>query len=185
MPLAALVVHQLRYVFTYGPGAGGELAATGHSYLHELTPWLVALFACGLGAVLVRLSRAWRTGHGDGRPASFERVWVAATLALLAVYAGQELAEGWLASGHASGVLGVFGDGGLWSLPAAALVGAGVAAWVRGAARVVAAVARLRAVRAPRPRLLARPTWSLRPALPVPAAPLAASAAGRAPPRAR
>ena len=183
MPLAALLVHQLRYLVSYGPAAGGELAATGHRYLHELTPWLVTLFGCSMGLVLVRLARAWRSGHDDGRPASFRRLWLATTVALVAIYAGQEALEGLLATGHPAGLVGVFGDGGVWAVPAAALVGAAVALWVRGAARAVAAVAALRAVRPARRRAVEVARWSLRPVLPAPAAPLAAAAAGRAPPR--
>jgi hypothetical protein len=183
VPFAALVVHELRYLFTYGPAAAAELARTGHSYLHELTPWLATTFALALGSLLVRLARAWRTGEpGESRPASFERLWAAATLVLLAVYAGQESLEGIFAPGHTAGILGVFGDGGLWSLPAAALVGAGVALWIRGSAHVVACVARLRARKAPQPRLREVRRFVLRPALSVPRSPLAASAAGRAPP---
>ena len=35
---------------------------------------------------------------------------------LLAVYAGQELLEGLFATGHPQGLVGIFGDGGLWVL---------------------------------------------------------------------
>jgi hypothetical protein len=183
VPVAALLVHELRYLFTYGPAAAGELAATGHSYLHELTPWLMLGLGFGVGGLLVRLARAWRTGEGgDGRPASFERLWLAATVALVATYAGQEFLEGLFATGHPSGLVGVFGDGGLWSLPAAALVGAGLAAWVRGAARIVAHVARLR-VRRSAPARCLEVRHAPRPVVFALLSPLAASAAGRAPPR--
>lgn len=183
MPAAALAVHQLRYLFAYGPTAGGELTASGHRYLHELAPWLVALLACGVGALLVRLARAWQTGRADGRPPSFERLWLAASVALIAVYAGQELVEGLVASGHPAGLVGVFGDGGVWALPASALVGAGLAVWVRGAARVVACVARLRGIRGGRRRYVELRRLIPQPVLAAPLSPLAASAAGRAPPR--
>ena len=124
-----------------------------------------------------------RTGRGPGgRPASFERLWLVATLALLAVYAGQETLEGLLSSGHPGGLQALLGDGGWWVLPAAALVGAGVAAWTRGAHRIVATAARLG--RPPRP-LVRRAGVRFavpRPVLLPAAAPLASAAAGRAPP---
>jgi hypothetical protein len=98
VPVAAVLVHELRYVFAYGPGAAAELSETGHSYLHELTPWLAAAVALGLGMLLVRMARAWRSGDGEVcRPASFERLWVAASAALLSIYVGQELSR---ASSH-------------------------------------------------------------------------------------
>lgn len=183
MPLAALVVHHLRYLFTYGPAAAGEIAATGHGYLHELTPWLITLFACGVGAVLVRLAQAWRTGVDGGRPPSFERLWLATTAALVAIYAGQEFLEGLFATGHPTGLVGVFGHGGLWALPASALVGAGLAVLVRGAAHVIACVARLRSVRPVAARRVQVRRYAPQPVALVPLDPLAACAAGRAPPR--
>jgi hypothetical protein len=140
-------------------------------------------FALGLGTLLVRLARAWRTGDGETvQPASFKRLWVAATGALLAVYVGQELLEGFLATGHPTGLVGVFGDGGLWALPASALVGAGLAFWIRGAAEVVARVARLRAARTARVRAAEARRYPPRPVVFAPPSPLAAAAAGRAPP---
>src|SRR4051812_23436657 len=44
MPLAAVLVHELRYLFAFGPAAAGRLAETGHSYLHELAPWIVTAY---------------------------------------------------------------------------------------------------------------------------------------------
>jgi hypothetical protein len=183
VPLAALVVHELRFIFAYGPSAAGELAATGHSYLHELTPWIVTAFAVGIGLLLVRLARAWRTGTPEvARPASFERLWAAASAGLVAIYAGQELLEGFLATGHPTGLVGILGDGGWWSIPAALLVGAALAVWVRGTAAVVARVARLRATRPAPARPIELRRFTSREVALIAPTPLAASAAGRAPP---
>jgi hypothetical protein len=43
MPLATALVHQLRYVLAYGPGAAHELAEQGDAYVHSFLPWLVAI----------------------------------------------------------------------------------------------------------------------------------------------
>jgi hypothetical protein len=183
VPVAAVLVHELRFLFAYGPAAAGELAATGHSYLHELTPWLGVAFAFGLGLLLVRVARAWRTGDAATvRAASFERLWLAATAVLVAIYGGQELLEGVFAPGHPTGLAGVFGDGGLWALPASALVGAGLALWVRGADAAVARVARLRGASVASLRGMEVRPYAPRPVVVSMLSPLAASAAGRAPP---
>ena len=56
VPLAAIAVHQLRFFLAYGDGGTRELAESGHSYLHSLTPWIVLLCALG-AAALNRWSR--------------------------------------------------------------------------------------------------------------------------------
>src|ERR1019366_4753159 len=95
---------------------------------------------------------------------------------LVAIYATQELLEELLASGHPGGVAGVFGHGGWWAVPVAAIVAAGITALQR-VARVV-----LRVAADARPRL-----WTALLGLAVPAgsvlrapAPLARAYAGRA-----
>jgi hypothetical protein len=182
MPVAALAVHQLRYLLADGSGSGPELARTGHSYLSSLTPWLVLAVAIWLGALVGRLARAWRFAETDSGPPAGRRVWLAASLALVAIYAGQELLEGLLATGHPAGLSGVFGGGGWWALPAAVLVGGVLTLLVRSGSAAVAFVARRRG--RPRPARSRRGQQALRPA-PVfvtPASPLAACAPGRAPP---
>lgn len=182
VPPAAFAVHQLRYALAFGSDSGHELAAQGHGYLSSLTPIVVAAVALAFGAFLTRLARAWSTGQGEpaghGRLA---RLWLVAAAGLLALYAGQELLEGALAAGHAPGLAGVFGDGGAWAVPAALAVGGLLALVVRGARAVVALVARARRRRERHP--LTEPRLR-RPALVVlrAPAPLAGSAAGRAPP---
>lgn len=182
VPAAAFAVHQLRYVLTFRSGAGRELAAQGHSYLHEVTPWIV--LACGLafGAFLVALSRAWRTGRADeSGQRSFVALWLVAAGGLVGLYAGQEFLEGLFATGHPEGLAGIFGAGGLWAIPAALAVGLLLALLIRGARKAVALVARRRVrplVALAAPAVARRP----RPAYPRQMAPLATSAAGRAPP---
>ena len=130
LPIAALGVHELRYRLAYGSRADSALAAQGHGYLDSLAPWLVLLLGLALGAFLVRVSRAL-AGRADTAPRrSFAALWLLSTASLVAIYAAQELLEGVFAAGHPSGLTGLFGNGGWWSLAAAVVVGAGL----RGAA---------------------------------------------------
>jgi hypothetical protein len=183
VPLAAVAVHQLRFFLAYGDGGTRELAESGHSYLHSLTPWIVLLCTLGIGGFLRRLALAWREGE-TSRSAprrSTLRLWLVASFALVLVYAGQETLEGLLASGHAGGLAGIFGDGGLWAVPAALVVGAALALLVRGGEAAIVFVARL--ARHPSPARWRGP--STRPPAPVfiaHASPLARCAPGRAPP---
>ncbi len=185
MPAAALAVHQLRYKLAYGAGASHALAAQGHAYLSSLVPWIVLLATLSVGATLGRFARRWAAGADarSGRTAGV-RVWLAASAALFAVYAGQELLEGLFASGHLGGLAAVFGAGGWWAVPVALLVGGLLALVLRGARVVERALdAARRGV-----RFSARGLGELAvrsPASPFAAtvAPLARAGAERAPPR--
>jgi hypothetical protein len=143
VPPAALAVHQLRYLLTYGRGTGRELRMTGHSYLHSLVPWLVLLLGLAGGAFLWALSRSL-SGHrcAPRRSLSFLAVWLACTAVLLAVFCVQELLEGVFAFGHPSGLAGVFGFGGWWAVPAAGGVGLVLVALLHGSRVVLDEVAR-------------------------------------------
>jgi len=183
MPLAAIAVHQMRFFLAYGDGGRRELAETGHSYLHSVTPWIVLVFAIGIGGFLQRLSHAWRDGHeaGAGRARrSLLRLWLTASAALILIYAGQEALEGLLSSGHAEGIAGIFGDGGWWAVPAALAVAGGLMLLIHGGRAAIRLAARLGGRRARRHATSSAP----RPAavLIVPASPLARCAPGRAPP---
>ena len=102
---------------------------------------------------------------------------------LLAVYTAQEFLEGVFVMGHPAGLVGIFGYGGWWAIPAALGVGLVLAAAFQGArwvlretarrhARVAALPARATVLaRAPRDVLLPR------------AAALAGGCSGRGPPR--
>jgi hypothetical protein len=142
-PAAAFSVHQLRYLLASGAGASRELARTGHSYLHSAAPWIVLAAALALGVFLRRLGRAFagRTSPA-GYSLSFAGLWLACVASLVAVFALQELIEGFLAAGHAAGLVGVFAYGGWWSIPASACVGLVLAAVLHGARWVLDTIAR-------------------------------------------
>ncbi|MBV8218150.1 MAG: hypothetical protein JO325_06790 [Solirubrobacterales bacterium] len=184
MPAGAFAVHQLRYWLAFGNRTGLELAAQGHSYLHSLVPWVVLLIALACGAFLLTLGRA--LGGRTSLPRytlSFCSLWLLCAACLVAVYVTQELLEGLFLTGHPGGVIGVFGYGGWWSIPAALAVGLVLAAAFHGARRVLHAVAE----RAAQPAVLAAraPVVAhvrLNPLLPA-LAPLADGWSGRGPPR--
>jgi hypothetical protein len=183
-PLGVFAVHQLRYELAFGTDASRELADQGHAYLHELTPWIVLAVGLGLGGLIARLARAWRSGEADrGKGRGLVVLWALASAGLFSIYVGQELLEGLFATGHPQGLTGILGDGGLWALPASIAVGALLALVVRGGRVLVARIARLGRQRPPiagarAPKLVARPDSAALPRL----APLAGASAGRAPP---
>ena len=95
-PLAAYVVHQLRYLLAAGGDAGHELQAQGHAYLSWVTLPITLLAASGAGAFAAHLvvSRAGAPVREAGRlPRRFVAGWAVLAGSLLAVYAGQELLE--------------------------------------------------------------------------------------------
>ncbi len=124
MPAAAFAVHQLRYWLAFGSQAGVELARQGHSYLHSLVPWIVCLIAVAIGVFLRALGRAFGGQRAmPRRTVSFVVLWLLCACSLVVIYTSQELLEGFFATGHPGGLVGVFGYGGGWSVPAAAAVG--------------------------------------------------------------
>ena len=183
VPAAALLVHQLRYVLAYGGGADQALSEQGHAYLSSVTPWVVFLFAAVLGAFLGQLARAWRLGEDEDRSAASPLVvWLAAVAGLVALYTGQELLEGLLASGHPPGLIGVFGDGGWWAIPAALFVGGLLTLALRGARVAIRFVAALRAKALAPARRTRSGTRAPANLLLAPLQPMATAAPGRAPP---
>jgi hypothetical protein len=183
-PLGALAMHQVRYELAFGSDASRELAAHGHGYLQAVTPLVVLAAALGLGGWLARLARAWRSGEPDrGTGRRLVALWALASTGLFAIYVGQESLEALLAAGHPQGLAAILGDGGLWALPAAVLIGGLLALVVRGGRALEAHVARIGRRRSPiarerAPRLVRRPAAVALPRL----APLARACAGRAPP---
>jgi len=174
----ALALHELRYLIAYGGDAGRALDEQGHGYLGTVA----ALVAVAVVASAATLVAALVRGRGPAaRPRSWRERWLGASGALLAIYAAQELAEGMLASGHPEGLVGVAGHGGWIAVALAAVLGAAVAALLRGAE--VALERFGGAARAPRPRppriALPRAPLAVRPR---PAGALARPGAGRAPP---
>jgi hypothetical protein len=184
MPPAAFAVHQLRYWLAFHGGAGLELQRQGHSYLHSVVPWLVALLALAAGAFLLSLGRAFAGQRTVARYSlSFAALWLLCAFSLVAIYASQEFLEGLLATGHPAGLIGIFGFGGWWAIPAAACVGFVLAAIFHGARWVLNEVCERRCrSSSTRRRLLLRlrpPTDAVLPRV----APLAAGWAQRGPPR--
>jgi hypothetical protein len=175
--LGAFAVHQLRYLASYGDGAGAALGAQGHAYLQIVFP-LVLVVACSatLGSLAVTaLARPRFAARGGVR-------WAYCTLALLTIFGVQESAEGLLSAGHPGGPAAVVGHGGWIVLPIAALVGRMVALLFRGLESIE------RTLASPRPRWIAHRPASLglarsmeRPSLV--RAPLAFGLARRPPPR--
>jgi hypothetical protein len=180
LPAAALLVHQLRYWLTYGSQASNQLAYQGHAYLGSLVPWVAMLAAGGLGCFVNRLAHARRFGDESGRIRPFLRLWATTGGGLLAIYSLQELLEAFLAQGHPGGIAGVFGRGGWWSVPAAAVVSLVVVSLLRVARTLVRLAVRTRSARRRRavPDIVRPPTALL----PAGGPPLAYAAAGRAPP---
>jgi hypothetical protein len=184
VPAAALAVHQLRFLLAYGPSAGLELARQGHSYLHSLTPWIVFACAATVGWFLRAVGRAMAGQTSAPRYAlSLTGLWLICFAGLLAIYVLQEALEGLLATGHPGGLVGIFGYGGWWSIPAALCVGLVLATIFHGARWALDEVAR-RSSPAPsdRPPAPARPARPVAVLLPRPA-PLAGGWSGRGPPR--
>ena len=183
VPAAAIAVHQLRYLLAYGSTASVELQRQGHSYLHSVAPWIVVALAWAAGVFLSALGRAMN-GQTSAQRYGFSLValWLICAASLVVIYSGQEFLEGLLATGHPAGLVGIFGYGGWWAIPAAVCVGLVLAAMLHGARWVLHEVAarRARASRAPSSfgRALPRPADLSLPRL----APLALGWCGRGPP---
>lgn len=183
MPPAAFAVHQLRYMLAFGGAAGLVLHRTGHSYLHSVVPWLVVLLALVAGGFLRSLGRAFAGQTSLPRyTASLVGLWLACSATLVAIFAFQELLEGFFVAGHPAGLVGIFGYGGWWAIPASLCVGFVLAGLLHGARRVVERVAESRAhalgITIGAPQLVARP----RDAVLVGFAPLVGGWSDRGPP---
>jgi uncharacterized membrane protein YidH (DUF202 family) len=143
LPAGALAVHQLRYLLAYGDGAQHALQRSGHGYLSVVELLIGLVLALALGGLLRRIAQA-RLAE---RQLGFRALALACSVALLTIYAGQELLEGLLAPGHGCGLAGVFGAGGWLAVPLALVGGAGMALVLRTADEAVEAAAQ--AVRLP------------------------------------
>jgi hypothetical protein len=180
LPIAAYAVHQLRYKLAYGSQANQMLAATGHSYLDSLAPWLALMLGVALGSFMLRIAHAFASRR-DTRPRrSFLELWTLGWASLVVLYTVQELLEGFFAVGHPGGLAGVFGHGGWWAPIVAVPVAAILAALLQIGCALVRVAARC-AARYPAGRSAA-PLRRLSAVLLAPLPPLAGSAAGRAPP---
>ncbi len=184
VPAGALAVHQLRYWLAFGGRAGTMLAAQGHSYLHSLVPWIVLALAFAVGAFIRALGRALG-GHCSlpRYTLSFSALWLVCATSLIAIYTTQEFLEGLVLTGHPAGLVGIFGYGGWWSVPAALAVGLVLTAALIGARWVLREVAERHRPTPSRPRPAAviarRPRYMSLARL----VPLAEGWSGRGPPR--
>jgi hypothetical protein len=71
----------------------------------------------------------WSLGRALGGQRTLPRctislagLWLACSACLLAIYVSQEALEGLFATGHPTGLAGIFGYGGSWALPVSACV---------------------------------------------------------------
>jgi hypothetical protein len=144
-----MVVHELRYALGYGSLAERALIAQGHSYLFWLEALVAVLMAGAAAQFGVSLVRA-RRGLAEQAGPGFVRIWLGTSVSLSLVYTLQEGFEGALAPGHPAGLIGIFGHGGWTALLLSVLIGAVIAALLRGAYQVIRYVACRRGTR-PRP----------------------------------
>jgi hypothetical protein len=104
MPVAAVLVHQLRFTLAFGGHARVELARQGHAYLHSLVPWIVLLIGVAVGAFLWALGRTLGGQRSRSRyTLSLAGLWIVCSGCLVAIYVVQELLEGLFATGHPLG----------------------------------------------------------------------------------
>jgi hypothetical protein len=177
--LAALAVHQLRYLLAYGSDAHTELLRQGHTYLFQSLPVLIGF---GLSAIAAGLVRAVLRGPAGTAIASHRLRALLYAISIAAVFAVQETTEGVLFAGHSSGIGAVFSAGGWLVLPLAMLFGGLCAALDGGLAKLESLVARVESSLS-RPRAPRRhgPSGS-RTAVPLASLPLAFGLARRPPP---
>jgi peptidoglycan biosynthesis protein MviN/MurJ (putative lipid II flippase) len=133
----AFAVHQLRFVVSYGDGAGRVLSEPGHEYLPfagAAAATLILMAAALFGRSLVHAKRGHMPEPGA---VAFRRLWIENAIALVAMYVAQEGIEGAVAPGHP-----IWAHGGWTVVPLAIAVGGLVALLVAGANKALAAVAR-------------------------------------------
>jgi hypothetical protein len=114
LAVAAFALHQLLYLLI--PGA--EPARQGHGYTVDLLAPIAVLVLAGALATLIRGTE----GASPARAPLGRRIAVF-TVALLAIYAGQESIEV-ISAGHPVGPIALLGDGGWLALPLALAIGA-------------------------------------------------------------
>jgi hypothetical protein len=178
LAVGAFALHQLRYLIAFGGSASAELAHDGHRYMSDL---LAPVSVLVLAALLATLIRGTEGATPDRAPLA-RRIGIFAG-ALLAIFVGQELLEGLMATGRAAGPAAVWAGGGWIALPLALAIGTLAALLVRALEGVERALALVHAERrplsrAPAVRGRALPARGLRLAF----APLAFGLARRPPP---
>jgi hypothetical protein len=180
--VAAIGVHQLRYLLGPGVDSQHSLGTHAHAYLPLAAAFVALLFGASVVHFASTLAVARSGEMRPPKPLRFRSTWPRASMVLLAIFVGQESFEGALLHGHSSGVHGLFGHGGWMALFLAPIFGALVALFLRGAQSALEALVR-RALRNRRARRV-RARW---PSLPGSKLPrhdvLAWNLAGRAPPQ--
>jgi hypothetical protein len=142
------------------------------------------LVALAAGGFLWRLGRAVGGQRSVSRyTASLVGLWVVCSACLVAIFATQEFLEGLFATGHPGGLVGIFGYGGWWSIPAALCVGLVLAALFHGARWVLDVVAQRHAGRRSRRPVGVVSAWRCSGVVVPRLEPLAEGRSGRGPPR--
>lgn len=181
---AVLVVHQVRYRLAFGDQTAGKLEHTGHGYLTAFVPFCGLALAVGVSWCLLQAAAGPAQGTGH-RSMSRRRFWLLASAALLAVFTGQELVEGWTSPGHPGGLTVLVGPGGWMVVPLALALGGVVTLLAGVVERAERTISRARWSRRPRgvswgpverPRVLVEGTMLCA------SEPLARHLAGRGPP---
>jgi hypothetical protein len=160
LALGLAVVHQLRLLAA--PSTSGH-ARFGVLALPAAVLLVGAVLALGLELAAVRRGRAAAPPR-----ISMRRAWLAATVALVALFVAQELLESLLLHGHSTGVQGIFAAGGWTAVPFAVAAGGVIALALAGVDRVLARAAAAApqrrhppAARRPRPDAAWRPAGVL------------------------
>jgi hypothetical protein len=177
----SIIVHELRYVVSYGHNASEALTEQGHSYMPFAESLALVLLTIASVRFGLSLARARLGTVSDARPPAFTRLWLAASGSLAAIYTAQEGFEGAFAPGHPSGLIGIFGHGGWTALIFSLLLGAVIALLTGVAHSAIELVARQAASRSRRAGKTPHQRSPGAPALPRLEV-LAVNLAGRAPP---
>src|SRR3954451_669045 len=98
--VAALALHELRYLIGYGGGTPEALASQGHGYLPLASGLIGVLFVVALAQLAARVLRE----TGERSAPGLRLTWAWAGIALLAIFVAQESLEGLLSSGHPAGL---------------------------------------------------------------------------------
>jgi hypothetical protein len=174
LAVGAFALHQLRYLVAFG----GPSAAEEHRYMADLLPPLSVLV---LAAILATLLRGTE-GASPARAPLTRRISVFAG-ALLAIYVGQELLEGFMAAGHSANLAALLAGGGWVALPLAVAIGtlaALLARLLEGVEHVIAVIHAERPLRSRAPAVRGRALPGHR--ISLLSAPLAFGLARRPPP---
>src|SRR4051794_9136523 len=139
----AFAVHQLRFVLSYGDGAGRVLSEAGHEYL-PFAGAAAAVLLLMAAALFARSLAHARSGRmPEARSVAFGRLWIENAIALMVIYVAQEGFEGVFTPGHP-----IWAHGGWTVVPLAIAVGGLVALLVTGAEKALVAAARAANARA-------------------------------------